>query len=52
METKTWGVWFVTYGTYSDPDVPPRCVVPHQMMTEAAAVAERLGFGYCAKPMA
>ena len=44
-------IWFVTYGTYADPDVHPRFIAGPMALTKAFAEVKRLGFGYCVKEM-
>lgn len=45
----TFYVWFVTYGIYADPDIPPRLIAGPMSLPKALAEVARLGFGYCAK---
>lgn len=44
-------VWFVTYATYEDPDVPPRPIAGPMSFNNAWAKVQELGFGYCVKEM-
>jgi hypothetical protein len=43
-------VWFVTYGTYDDPDVPPRLIAGPMSFEKAQAYIEWLELGHCIKP--
>lgn len=42
-------VWFTTYGTYDDVDVPSKPVSGPHSFEKAASEIARLGFGYCIK---
>lgn len=45
-----WLVWFVTYGTYAEPNVEPYLVTGPMSFAQAKAVVDKRGFGYCMKP--
>lgn len=45
-----WAIWFVTYGTYAEPDVPQRLVSRGLRFDEAQRAVARGGFGFCMKP--
>lgn len=47
--TRGWFIWFATYGTYADPDVPPRLIAGPMSFDAAFSEVGRLGFGYCMK---
>lgn len=42
-------VWFTTYGTYADPDVPPKLISGPMTFEKAQVQVQKLGFGYCIK---
>ena len=50
--TTTFYVWFVTYGTHTDPDLPPWLIAGPMPLPKAFAEVKRLGFGYCVKEQA
>lgn len=54
MVRDEWHVWRVTYGTYEevarDGDKEQELVESWLSFKEAAALVEKLGFGYCMKP--
>lgn len=45
-----WLVWFVTYGTYDEPDVLPYLVTGPMRFEQAKAIVDARGLGYCMKP--
>jgi hypothetical protein len=45
-----WCIWFVTYGTCWEDDIPARIVSQPMSFDQARAAVDKLGFGYCMKP--
>lgn len=49
LTVPTFYIWFVTYGTYADPDVAPKVVAGPMSLGQALRESHNLGFGYCVK---
>lgn len=49
--TKGFYIWYTTYGTYAEPDVPSKLVLGPMPLSKAFEQLQHLGYqlGYCIK---